>query len=174
MSASLSSLRPAVVSDAETLSRVGREAFIESFGFLYTPQNLEAFLAAKYNPITQLAEITRKDGGVWVAEVEGKIAGYIVIGPCGLPHDEVSEGDGEIYRLYLLNEFQGYRLGRGLMQAALKDFQRRGVKHVWLGVWSENFRAQKFYQSFGFREVGNYWFVVGDQKDFEFIYRAEL
>jgi ribosomal protein S18 acetylase RimI-like enzyme len=166
-------VRLARVEDAAELARIGTQAFMESFANLYTPQNLEAFISRVYGEEKQRQEIEDPQGRVWVAEVEGRLAGYIKVGCCKLPHAEVSEEDGEIHRLYLLEEFQGYRLGRRLMEAALDWYQEKQTKRIWLGVWSENFRAQKFYQSFGFRKVGDYWFVVGTQRDYEFMYRLD-
>lgn len=39
-------IRPATVADAEVVARLGAETFMETFGHLYTPQDLAAFLAA--------------------------------------------------------------------------------------------------------------------------------
>jgi len=42
---------------------------------------------------------------------------------------------------------------------------------VWMGVWSENFGAQRFYARYGFSKVGTYAFPVGKVFDLEFILR---
>jgi ribosomal protein S18 acetylase RimI-like enzyme len=38
---------------------------------------------------------------------------------------------------------------------------------VWLGVWSENFGAQRIYNRFGFEHVSHYEFKVGSSTDHE-------
>jgi len=40
-------------------------------------------------------------------------------------------------------------------------------------VWSENFGAQRFYARYGFAKAGEYDFIVGRQRDHEFIYRRD-
>jgi hypothetical protein len=40
---------------------------------------------------------------------------------------------------------------------------------VYVGVWSGNVGAQRLYERFGFRKIGEYDFRVGDQLDREFI-----
>ena len=42
---------------------------------------------------------------------------------------------------------------------------------LWVGVWEENFGAQRFYARYGCRKVGEYDFIVGDTHDREFILR---
>jgi ribosomal protein S18 acetylase RimI-like enzyme len=41
-------------------------------------------------------------------------------------------------------------------------------------VFSENFGAQRFYQSRGFRHVADIAFWVGNQRDAEFLYELAL
>lgn len=99
--------------------------------------------------------------------------GHAAAGPCGLPHPEVRPGDGELKRLYLLREHQNGGHGRVLMGAVMAWLLRDGPRPLWLGVWSENLGAQRFYQRYGFQRVGEYLFPVGASRDLEFILRRE-
>ena len=47
--------------------------------------------------------------------------------------------------------------------------ERDGACDLWIGVWSENYGAQKFYGRHGFEKVGEYGFAVGKTIDREFI-----
>ena len=49
--------------------------------------------------------------------------------------------------------------------------QEDGPRDVWIGVWSENYGAQRFYERHGFEKVGEYGFAVGKTVDREFILR---
>ncbi len=49
--------------------------------------------------------------------------------------------------------------------------QSEGPRDVWIGVWSENHGAQRFYAREGFEKVGEYGFPVGGTVDREFILR---
>ena len=40
----------------------------------------------------------------------------------------------------------------------------------WLGVWSGNLRAQRFYRRYGFEKAGEYNYPVGKVVDREFIF----
>ena len=97
--------------------------------------------------------------------------GYVTACPAHLPHPDVAPGDGEIQRLYILEGHQGGGRGTLLLNTALEWLERDGPRALWIGVWSENYGAQRFYARHGFEIVGNYSFMVGDHADYELITR---
>jgi len=97
--------------------------------------------------------------------------GYVSACPAHLPHPEVAPGDGEVQRLYVLRDHQGAGRGTMLLNTALEWLEREGPRTLWIGVWSENYGAQRFYARHGFTTVGEYSFMVGDHADREFITR---
>ena len=97
--------------------------------------------------------------------------GYVTACPAHLPHPDVAPGDGEIQRLYILQGHQGGGRGTALLNTALEWLERDGPRTLWIGVWSENYGAQRFYARHGFEVVGDYSFMVGDHADYELITR---
>ena len=97
--------------------------------------------------------------------------GYVTACPAHLPHPDVAPGDGEIQRLYILQGCQGAGRGTLLLKTALEWLERDGPRTLWIGVWSENYGAQRFYARHGFEIVGEYSFMVGDHTDHELITR---
>ena len=51
----------------------------------------------------------------------------------------------------------------------LDMLDHRPGRRLWIGVWSKNFGAQRFYERLGFAKVGEYEFPVGQTRDQEFI-----
>ena len=99
------------------------------------------------------------------------LIGYVTACPAHLPHPDVSPDDGEIQRLYILQGHQGGGRGTALLNTALEWLERDGPRTLWIGVWSENYGAQRFYARHGFETVGEYSFMVGDHADHELITR---
>ena len=97
--------------------------------------------------------------------------GYVTACPAHLPHPDVAPGDGEIQRLYILQGHQGGGRGTALLTTALEWLERDGPRTLWIGVWSKNYGAQRFYARHGFEIVGDYSFMVGDHADYELITR---
>ena len=165
-------IRRAVPTDAPTLSALGACTFVESFGHLYSPEDLQAFLEESH-PASAYAKLLADPAyALWLAFDEaGKAVGYALAGPSGLPHPDVKPGDGELKRLYLLASAQGGGTGARMFEQALEWLERDGPRTLWISVWSENYGAQRFYARYGFEKAGEYEFIVGRQRDHEFIFR---
>lgn len=166
--------RDATPDDCDALAQLMRETFCETFAHLYRAADLDAFLAASYTPAQQYAEIIDPDTETRLAVRDGALVGYAQIGPFKLPFDAGSARALELYRLYVRRDVQGKGVAPTLMDWALTRMRERDASQALLGVWSENFRAQKFYARYGFERVGAYKFPVGESLDDEFILRAAL
>jgi len=167
-------LRRARVDDANTLSALATRTFVDTFGHLYPRSDLDPFLAETYSVQAQRALLSAPDHAIWLLGHNRAPVGYALAGPCTLPHPDVSAGDGEIKRLYVLNALQGQGLGACLMQAAMDWLLQGGPRTLWLGVWSENLGAQRFYARHGFAKAGEYLYRVGDSCDHELIFKRPL
>ncbi len=162
-------IREAFEEDAETLAALGAETFTATFGHLYSRDNLEKFLNKNHT-----AEVYRKltadpECGVWIAVDEaGEAVGYAVAGPCTLPAPDMPANSGELARLYLRKHGQGTGLGARLLETAL-DFLRDRFERVYLSVYRDNTVAQRLYERYGFVKVHDYFYMVGDHADPEWI-----
>ena len=166
-------VRRAVSADADVLSELGTRTFIETFGHLYAADDLAAFLAEHHSPAACARTLADPRYAAWLLEQDGVALGYALAGPCGLPHADARPGDGELKRLYLRRDAQNGGDGGRLFDAALAWLDRDGARPVWISVWSENLGAQRFYARRGFAKVGEYEFVVGRQRDHEYILRRD-
>ena len=167
-------IRRAVPADAAVLAELGAATFAGTFGHLYSPEDLQAFLEESHSVAAYARTLADPDYALWLAEDEaGRAIGYAQAGPCGLPHVDVRPEDGELKRLYVRAGTQNAGTGRALMDAAMAWLLRDGPRTLWVSVWSENFGAQRFYARYGFAFAGEYAFIVGQQRDREFMYRRE-
>ena len=169
-------IRRATPEDAPALAELGATTFIEAFGQLYSRGDLQAFLAESHSVEAYANVLADPDYALWIAERNAgdgtpRAIGYAQAGPCGLPHEDAKPGDGELKRLYLLKSEQNGGVGRALFEQALAWLLRDGARTLWISVWSENYGAQRFYGRHGFEFAGEYEFIVGEQRDREFMYR---
>ncbi|MBI1682486.1 GNAT family N-acetyltransferase [Caulobacter hibisci] len=164
-------LRRAVAEDAPILSALGARTFTETFAHLYPPEDLETFLAYAYGLERTQRDLANPDKACWILEKDGDAIGYALAGPCDLPHPDVQPGHGELYRIYVLKAHQGGGAGSLLLNTALDWLEQDGPRPLWIGVWSENYGAQRLYGRLGFEKVGEYFFPVGRVQDLEFILR---
>lgn len=173
------SLRRARAADAGALAALKsvcfRETFLEDFAIPYPADEIARFENAAYSEAAVAAELADPRQASWVVEApDGAFAGYARTGPAKLPHPDVGPQDGELYQLYMRRSAQGTGMGRALMEEALLWLQERHPGPLWLGVWSGNDKAQRFYARYGFHKAGEYEFPVGDEwRDREFILRRD-
>ena len=164
-------IRRADPSDAQVLSELGARTFAETFAHLYPPQDLADFLEQAYGLARIRADLADPAKAQWLVEAGGAAVGYALAGPCDLPHPEVTPASGELKRFYLLKGWQGGGTGGRLFAEVMAWLEREGPRDLWIGVWSENLGAQRFYMRHGFERVGEYGFRVGGTVDHELILR---
>ena len=164
-------IRRALPTDAAVLAELGAQTFIESFGHLYSQDDLQAFLAESHAATAYAKLLESPLYALWLAEADGEAIGYALAGPCGLPHEDAKAEDGELKRLYVSSTAQGSGVGAKLFEQALDWLEMNGPRTLWISVWSENYGAQRFYGRYGFEKAGEYEFIVGQQRDHEFMYR---
>jgi hypothetical protein len=78
-------IRRATPDDAATLGKIAAETFVETFGHLYPPEDLQAYLTKTYAVDRCCKILVDPAVGVWFAMVDDAPAGFIVVGRCKLP-----------------------------------------------------------------------------------------
>lgn len=164
-------IRRAGIADAEALVAIGVATFVETFAHLYPQSDLERYLAQAYDLERTRAELADPAKASWLVHAGEELVGYATVGPCALPHPDVTSACGEVKRIYVTQAMQGSGLAARLLGECLAWLDRSGPRAVWLGVWSENHRAQRFYARHGFEKAGEYDFHVGETVDREYILR---
>ena len=163
------SYRDAVPDDAPALLAAYTESFMDTFGHLYRTEDVDEFLSG--NNETKWREILSDQAyAIRVAERDGQILGFVELAPRKLPY-ESTQPSIELRRLYLLKQAHGTGAAQELMRWALEEAARRGAHEVILSVYVDNHRARRFYERYGFEEVGRFDFMVGSHADEELILR---
>ena len=161
--------RDAELGDAAALKDLFAESFIETFGHLYRPADLEEFLDTNSDAKWQ-SNLSDPQVAIRVAEIDGKLAGLVELAPKKLPYETTAPAI-ELRRLYLKSNAHGRGIGDELMNWALKEAAARGATEVILSVYVDNHRARRFYERHGFEPVGRYDFMVGSHADEDLILR---
>ncbi len=154
---------------AATLADFSAATFTQTFGHLYKPEDIRAFLTEKHAVETYRDFITDTQSGVWLARDEaGAAIGYAVAGPCRLPAPDMPDNSGELSRLYVSEAARGAGLGQRMLAYVFAWLEAR-YDPVYLSVYSQNHGAQRLYKRYGFEKVHDYFFMVGNHADAEFI-----
>jgi ribosomal protein S18 acetylase RimI-like enzyme len=162
-------MRQATAADVAAFSKIAAATFIETFGHLYPPADLQAYLTKTFAIDNCRKQLTDPFVGVWFAMLGDEPAGFIAVGRCKLPVENLEPTAGEIQQLYVYAKHHNLRIGSRLMDIALDWLGSTGRDPLYVGVWSENYGAQRLYGRYGFVKCGEYGFHVGTTVDREFI-----
>jgi diamine N-acetyltransferase len=163
-------IRRATVADAATLARITEQTFTETFGHLYPPEDLAEYVRGNCTPESCRNLLEDPKLAAWFIGAEGAApVGYATAAGCKLPVENREPNAGEVRQLYVLATHQNQRLGAKLLDVALAWLVEQKFSPLYIGVWSQNHGAQRFYGRYGFRKVGEYGFPVGKTVDHEFI-----
>jgi ribosomal protein S18 acetylase RimI-like enzyme len=158
--------------DAALLAALSTRAFTETFGHLYAPADLAAFLG-RLDEASWAAELADPALAIRIVEDHGVAAGFAKLGPPAAaftppgPH-------AELRQLYVLAPWHGTGLADALMGWTIEAARARGAVALYLSVFIDNPRARRFYERHGFERVGSYIFMVGDQADEDDVMRLAL
>jgi len=158
-------LRPATPKDAPQISVLGAHTFTTSFGYSLPAVDLKAYLESAYSIPSISSDIANPNITTIVACPA--LSPEIVIGfsqltrgtsePCLEGYEKIVE----LQRLYVSPDFHGGGVGRMLVESVERVAREEGFVTMWLGVWEDNFKAQKVYERIGFAKVGSHDFVMG-------------
>ncbi len=164
--------RDGCAADAAMLSALSQRTFAETFGHLYKPEDLAAFLA-RLSVGQWSEELVDPRFAVHIAEDDGQAVGFIKIGPPALPFTPGGR-PAELKQLYVLSDWHGKGVAAALMDWAIAVARARDADALHLSVFVDNHRAKRFYAKRGFERVGTYAFMVGDHGDEDDIMRLQL
>jgi len=168
-------IKKCTLADVKTLQKVCRDTFTETFEEQNTKEDMEKFLEESYGLEILERELSDVNSMTYLAlNDEGKALGYLKLNVGDAQTEEGYDDSLEIQRIYILKEAKGQGIGTEFMKIAEKTAKDMGLSYIWLGVWEFNYAAQKFYQGKGFTKFSEHVFVLGDDRQADFLMKKEL
>ena len=164
--------RDVVLADSAMIADLFARSFVETFGALYRPDDLDTFLAG-ITPESFAEEIGNPEFALRVAQAGGEPIGFAKLGPPTV-QIETPPGTLELRQIYVLKPWQGKGVAQSLYGWAEEEARRRGAGHLQLTVYIDNHRAKRFYERHGFGDVGRHAFMVGSHADEDIVMRKPL
>lgn len=135
----------------ETEEEINGKAYVhykswhETYSDLIDPEYMKTVTLEKCEKIAH-----RWPDNIIVAKDGDKVIGFVGYGAY---RDETLPEHGEIFAIYVLDEYQGKKVGFGLMNAAVQKLSDFDKIAVW--VLRGNEKAIRFYKKYGFDFDGN-------------------
>lgn len=151
----------ATPADLIRLQKIARDTFTETFAPVNTEENMKTYLEGSFSADKLTEELNNGGSQFFFAESGGDVIGYLKINR-GPAQTEIKANDAlEIERIYVLQAWQGKKVGQVLFEKAMEIAGGAGVNYVWLGVWEKNSKAIRFYTKNGFVPFDKHIFRLG-------------
>jgi len=164
-------IRKATTADAALIADLSRQTFYETFAAANTPADMKKFMTEQFTRDALMAEVGAPGNAFLLAYSDADVAGYARLRE---EATDVAENSLEIARLYATAAMIGKGIGKALMQACIGFAREKGKISVWLGVWEKNERAIRFYAAWGFEKVGEHDFMLGTDRQRDWLMRKWL
>src|SRR5215469_12969414 len=146
-------VRPATSEDAYMLGIIGPAAYAEAYAYLWDPPGAYSEQLQSFGQRAFEALLTRSDTRVWVGEFAGIMVGFLSMIVGSLDPVEHRPNGAELPRIYILGSAQRIRLGRLLVDTAVKQAAVEGLSYVWLDVMTSADRAWRAYVKWVFTSL---------------------
>ncbi len=166
--------RDATPADGAELNAMARTIFAQTFAPEYEPVAFEAYLDRAFGPEGLLRDLADPTITYRIAIEDGAIVGYSKLSGLTLPATDPAPGAVELRQLYVRRDRHGAGIAQRLMDWTLTRARTDGAPEIYLAVFDFNHRACAFYARYGFVDVGEFDFSIGDRTDRDRIWRLKL
>jgi len=167
-------IKPAGRPEADLIADIARKTFMETYGEMNTPENMEVYLNSQFSDEKLLEELQHPRTRFFLAYLDGIPAAFTKVRDDRKAKKLEEIKAIEIQRIYVLQEYQGFSLGKAMLDM-IKDLARKdGYQTIWLQVWQKNNKAIRFYQKAGFTVFETASFLLGSSSQQDFLMRYDL
>ncbi len=167
-------LKRVLPADVLDLQHIGKATFTETFAWCNTSENMLFYLESGFNTDKLLSQINHPDSEFYFAISDTEIVGYLKVNLAGAQTELQDATSLEIERIYVLNAFQGKKVGQILFDKALQIAQSYSKTYLWLGVWEENTKAIAFYKKNGFVVFDTHIFRLGKEVQTDYLMKKQI
>ncbi|MGP1991649.1 GNAT family N-acetyltransferase [Zobellia laminariae] len=167
-------LQKCKTSDLELLSKISTQTFSDAFAKDNNPIDFKSYTDLAFSKNTLLDQINNPDSSFYFVYRGIDLVGYFKLNENEAQTDVKLKEAIELERIYVLGNFQNLGIGKWMLNEVKKKGNNKRKKFLWLGVWEENTKAIKFYQTHGFSKFGTHPYNVGNDKQTDWMMRFDF
>jgi ribosomal protein S18 acetylase RimI-like enzyme len=157
-------IRKATQMDAVIIADLGRMTFTETFGYLFTPEELDEYLLKTFNDKKMCDSLSKQDNIYGIAYWNDFPVGYYKLKLNSTYEEQVLSPMVQLQKIYLLKSHLDKQIGKQLMLHLLSLPEISNIDCMWLLVLDSNERALRFYEASGFNKKGKRSFQIGTRQ----------
>ncbi|WAC73992.1 GNAT family N-acetyltransferase [Roseateles sp. SL47] len=157
-------LRQAAAHDADTLSALGIQVFLDTYATDGIRPDLAREALQEFSSAEWLDRLSQPQRRVVLAEVGRGLIGFAEVQLAPTPAPGTDTLGAELVRLYVQPAFQRSGVGTQLIAAAEQMAQSARLPSLWLTAWEGNHRALAFYARRGYADRGDTFYEIEGQR----------
>ncbi len=173
--------RKTELKDLYNLVEIACTTFIDAFAEQNEPIAFYEYVEKAFAPEQLLTELNTEGSVFYFVEFGNDIIGYFKINNGKSPKDTDRPhfyADfmpfeqiqmTELERIYLKKDYHGKGIAQSMMPFIENCALKSESQYLWLGVWSENEKALRYYEKCGFETFGEHIFQIGNDKQIDFL-----
>jgi ribosomal protein S18 acetylase RimI-like enzyme len=174
MTEAVAEIRTATANDAAALSCFAAAVFPLGGRPDAPPGDLARYIAAELTAGRFAEMIEDRNSEILLAENDNGLCGYALLVESS-PHPQIEAmAPAELRKFYVAPAHHGAGVADTLMRKVIANLESRHHDVAWLSVFSENPRAVAFYMRWDFHVVGTQDFLVGADRQRDFVMRRDL
>lgn len=148
-------IREATKADLDALRQIGCETYREHFSAIWSLAGMQSFLNQDFSPSSLGRSLESPTNHLWLiaSDDSGRVVGFSKVN-WSTPAPLTGEVGAELQKIYLLKSEAGRGYGSQLLRFICNRAAEHGERLLWLDVLKINSNAQRFYEGFGFQEIG--------------------
>lgn len=148
-------IREATKADLDVLREVGCETYREHFSAIWSLAGMQGFLNQDFSPSALGKSLESSASHLWLiaSDDSGRVVGFSKVN-WSTPAPLTGEVGVELQKIYFLKSEAGRGYGKQLLRFICNRAIERGERLLWLDVLKTNSNARRFYEGFGFQEIG--------------------
>jgi ribosomal protein S18 acetylase RimI-like enzyme len=159
------------LSEVVQLQSLSRQTFSETFSSSNSKENMDKYLNENLSIEKLSEELKNENSHFFFIKDNGKNIGYLKLNMGPSQTELKDETALEIERIYVIQEYQGRKVGQELFEKAIQVAKEKKAQYIWLGVWEENHKAIQFYHKNGFEVFDKHVFKLGNEEQTDLMMR---
>ena len=168
------SVLEATVTDAEVISKLATETFIETYSWYNTLENMREYTQKHFSLEQTKKDFAEVNAHFFLAYVAEELVGYAKLRVVEQPEELKGKKHIEIERIYVKKKHQDKKAGYAIIKKCIEFAATKNYEIIWLGVWEQNHKALAFYTRVGFEKFGLHTFQLGDDAQNDYLMKFDL
>jgi ribosomal protein S18 acetylase RimI-like enzyme len=166
-------IREATFQDIPAMREVAISSYSDAFSPYNSLENMDRYCSEFYSLQALQKEFYEPETRIYLAWDLDQVIGFARLRESHEVKSLLGDNTVELQRIYVLTSAHGKSVGKLLMEASVTYAQEKEYEWIWLGVWERNFKAQRFYEVWGFERFSEHTFWMGDDPQVDWLMRRK-